>query len=264
MKNTILITAIASAFFWISCKKETVPVFTDTPVVESYLLPGTVMKVKISRQLAFSSDASYSSENIDSLSLSVRVNSVNYPLSPAGDGTYQSSYVIQNNDQLELHFMFDGKEVTGSTSIPSAPTGFTQSATTIAVPDMSSGPPSSGSFPDPVQITWDNPDTSYYLIVVENIESNPTPIRDTADGRPEMIFRNQPTTSNIYDIQPMSFQYYGTHRIILYHLNPDYAYLYSDNNASSQNLTTPQSDITNGLGIFTGINADTLLLEVTQ
>lgn len=248
-----------------SCRKENAPVFVDTPVVESYLYPGDSLGVRISRQIAFSSSASYSSSDINALSVTVTVNDTdNYLLTPMGNGVYKSGYRVRQHDRYQLHFSFNDKDVSGSTVIPSRPSGFMASVSTISIPQMgssTSGPP---TMPDPVKLSWNNSDTSYYLVVVENIETNPTPIRDTSDGRPQMIFRNQPTTSNLYEIRSMSFQYYGTHRLILYHLNPDYAYLYGDNNNSSQTLTTPQSDITNGLGIFTGINSDTLWLEVTQ
>lgn len=262
MNKSIVLVFLIAVILDSGCKKESAPVFEDSAVIESYLKPGDQLNVRISRQVAFSSDAIYSSENIDSLSVYISVNDTDYMLVPVGNGLYKNNYRARNGDRYQLHFFFNGEEVYGTTTIPDQPTGFTESATTLTVPDMSSGPPS--SMPEPIELNWENPDTSYYLVVVENIESNPVPIRDTSDGRPERVFRNQPTTSNVFEIRAMQFQYYGTHRIILYHLNPDYAYLYSDNNSSSQNLSTPQSDITNGLGIFTGINSDTLLLEVSQ
>jgi hypothetical protein len=45
---------------------------------------------------------------------------------------------------------------------------------------------------------------------------------------------------------------------------PDYASLYSENSTSSQNLTNPSTSIVNGYGIFTGLNADTLYLNVLE
>lgn len=249
-----------------SCKKEEAPVFVDSPVVESYLKPGDSLSVTISRQVAFATNAIYSSENLDSLSVSVTINNNDYLLSPQGNGIYKSNYIVQEGDEYRLHFMFNGQAVSASTTIPSQPSNYSISATTLSIPQMNSSNIGNFTMPDPVELNWDNNDGSYYLVVVENIETNPTPIRDTTggDGPPDRVFRNQPTTSNTYEIRAMQFQYYGTHRIILFHLNPDYAFLYSDNNSSSQNLSTPQTAITNGLGIFTGINADTLMLEVTQ
>jgi hypothetical protein len=82
--------------------------------------------------------------------------------------------------------------------------------------------------------------------------------------RPEGRFRKAPTTSAGLQMRPQEFQYFGTHRLILYHVLPDYASLYDDKTASSQNLTNPSTSIINGSGIFTGLNADTLYLELEE
>jgi len=54
------------------------------------------------------------------------------------------------------------------------------------------------------------------------------------------------------------------HRIILFHVLPDYASLYDEKISSSQNLTNPSTSITNGYGIFTGLNSDTLYIRVNE
>jgi hypothetical protein len=54
------------------------------------------------------------------------------------------------------------------------------------------------------------------------------------------------------------------HNVILMHVNPDYAALYRSSGSTSQNISTPPTSITNGLGVFTGVNADTLKFEVKQ
>ena len=119
--------------------------------------------------------------------------------------------------------------------------------------------------PDPVELTWDNPDHDYYLAIVENVEATLDPIRDFGDNDPPSnIFRKSPTTAAATEIRSQEFQYFGTHRIILYHVLPDYAALYNESTTSSQNLTNPSTSITNGYGIFTGLNADTLFIEVRE
>jgi hypothetical protein len=65
-------------------------------------------------------------------------------------------------------------------------------------------------------------------------------------------------------LRPQEFQYFGKHRLILYHVLPDYASLYSENSTSSQNLTNPSTSIMNGYGIFTGLNSDTLYFTVNE
>jgi hypothetical protein len=118
------------------------------------------------------------------------------------------------------------------------------------------------TFPDPVELNRSNANHDYYIIVVQNIESSPVPTDTVNENR--QAFRTEPIQSNTYKLQAMQFKYYGTHNIILYKLNPEYAALYNDNGSNSLNLTSPESNINNGWGIFTGINADTLHIEVTK
>ncbi len=256
--------------FLVSCKQEEISEFTDTPVLESYIQPGDYLNVKISRQTAFSSNVSYSSDNIDQLDIKVMLNNNTvHKLLPIGDGKYiDSSLIVSENDQYVLSFPYNSKNITAYTYIPSQPSNITQSDTVIYIERMSStsGPPTGGSsMADPVTITWDNTDHSYYLIIVENIESTLDPIRDFGDDTPPSnLFRKQPTNSSSEEIRTMEFQYYGTHRIIIYHVLPDYAALYNQNSTNSQNLTNPSSNIANGYGIFTGLNSDTLWLEVKE
>jgi len=78
------------------------------------------------------------------------------------------------------------------------------------------------------------------------------------------MFRKSTTTATGLELSPQEFQYFGRHRIILYHVLPDYASLYSDNSTSSQNLIKSSMSIMNGYGIFTDLNADILYLSVRE
>jgi len=252
-------------FLFFSCSlNDSGPEFIDQPVVEAYLKVGDYVNVKISRQTPYASSYSLSSDNIDSLDVRVLYNDSTYKLSPKGNGEYvDSNLIIREGAKYELCFTFNKKLVTATTTIPTKPTGFKESVSYIKMEDPSSGPPS--SMPEPIKFTWNNIEGTYYIVVAENIESDPTAIRDfdTANPPPN-VFRNSPIQESSYDIQPMSFWYYGTYRLVLFHINPDYASLYDDNGKSSLNLTTPTTGITNGIGIFTGINSDTLWLEVIK
>ena len=121
------------------------------------------------------------------------------------------------------------------------------------------------TMPDPVKLSWTNNDASYYLVVIENIESSPEAIFNFGTKTPPgNRFRKQPVTSSGLEIRSQEFQYFGTHRLILFHVLPDYANLYNQSGTSSQNLTNPASSISNGYGIFTGLNSDTLYIEVKK
>ena len=251
-----------------SCDKVEQSEFTDSPILTGYLHPGEYFTIDISRQTPFSSDITYSGDDINNLSLQVERNGEFHTLLALGDGKYiDSTIVVAENDNYGLSFQFNSKTVTGYTYIPTKPTNATQSAIELYVDRVDSGTfgPPPMSMPDPIKISWDNSDHSYYLILIENIESSLDPIRDFGDnGPPSNIFRKQPTSLSSEEIGAREFQYFGTHRVVIYHVLPDYAALYDDNSSSSQNLSNPSTSIVNGYGIFTGMNSDTLWIEVKE
>ncbi len=267
MRNKLIISLLILAIA--GCKKEENKEFTDSPIIEAYLSPGDYLNVKVSRQIPFSSDISYSTDDINNLTITVTRNNVNYTLQALGDGKYiDSLLIVGESDLYDLSFSFNSKNVFAYTKVPGKPQNFAQSVTEISLDkiDSASGHPTGGiTMPDPVNLTWDNTDGSYYLVLIENIETTLEPIRDFGGNAPPgNRFRKQPTNASSTEIRSMEFQYFGTHRIVLYHVLPDYASLYDDNSSSSQNLTNPSTSITNGYGIFTGLNSDTLYLEVKK
>ncbi len=267
MSKAILVLVIAALLQGCS-EKENIE-FTDWAIIESYIHPGDYFNVKITRQIPFSEGVTYSSDDINNLSIVVKHNNQDYLLEPLGDGKYaDSSLMVEEGDEYELTFYFNSEKVYAYTYIPSKPKNFTQSVTEISITRMDSNfTPGSGGFemPDPVELTWVNTNNDYYLAIVENMETTLDPIRDFGDATPPgNFFRKQPTNSSGTELRAMEFQYFGTHRIILYHVLPDYAALYNNSTSSSQNLTNPSTSISNGYGIFTGLNADTLYIEVKE
>lgn len=236
------------------------------PVVESYLLPGRPVRVKITEEVPYSESGGLTPLN--GLLVLIEHQGTLDTLQGAGDGWYEgsASLPIEAGASYALRFSHQGSEVSATTTVPPAPSGLSMSANTLEIPEMDFGdsPPTTlPEFPDPITLEWNNPDLAYHLVVVQNIEEDPVRI-GSSDAPERPSFRTEPTTVNTADLNFGSFSYFGTHRIILYRLNADYASLYLDNGTNSQDLATPQSNIVNGLGIFTGINSDTLLLEVVE
>lgn len=271
MKSMLKYSSIVLMIFILfhGCNEEENMEFTDWPIIEAYLNPGNPFLVRVTRQVPFSEDVEYSADNIDSLVMEITCNDSLYVPDPQGDGYYcDSSLLVTEGSNYTLSFIFNGKTVTAYTYVPVKPSNFEQSETSISIErmDSSSSPPSGGGImPDPVSLTWDNEDLSYYLLVVENIEDSLDPIRDFGDEEPpENIFRKSPNTSTSEELRPNDFQYYGTHRIILFHVLADYAALYEQSSNTSQDLTNPSTSIGNGYGIFTGMNSDTLWIEVVE
>ncbi len=266
MKNFAFIFII---LLFASCEKSNDVQFTDTPIIESYLLPGNCLTLTVSHQIPFSSDAEYSGEDINNLSITVKYNdSISHILTPLGEGKYiDSSFVLSEGDYIEMGFEYNSNNIWAYTYLPVKPSGLTisESSISIARRDSASGPPSSGSMPDPISLTWNNTDDSYYLVVVECMESTLDPIQDFGTGdAPQSRFRKSPGKFSSEDIRAMDFNYFGSHRIILYHVLPDYADLYNQTNNSSLNLTNPSTSIKYGYGIFTGLNSDTVYIEVLE
>jgi hypothetical protein len=270
MKINIIILNLLMVPVLLACGKRDNSEFTDTPIIESYLRPGDDFNLKVSRQIPFTPDVRYSEDDIDSLLIKVTNNDNTYILTPAGEGKYiDSSLVVREGETYDLSFTFNLRNVMAYTHIPIKPENFDQSDLSMSIDRMNStsGPPSGGpgEMPEPVSLTWKNDDDSYYIVVIENMEATLDPIRDFGDnGPPGTIFKKPPTTSSGLQLRPQEFQYFGKHRLILYHVLPDYASLYSENSTSSQNLTNPSTSIMNGYGIFTGLNSDTLYFTVNE
>ncbi len=268
-RNTITIFFILALFT--SCVERDNSEFTDFPIIESYLKPGYCLSLTVSRQIPFSSNVKYASDDINNLTITVTNNDVDHILVPLGSGVYvDSSLIIADGERYDLSFNYNSMVVSAYTEVPSKPVNYEQSDNEISVMRMDSTwtPVGGGMFemPDPLELSWNNDDDSYYILVVENMEETLDPVRDFGDDEeiPMGRFRKSPTTASGVRMMPQEFEYFGTHRLILFHVLPDYASLYDKNSTSSQNLTNPSTSIVNGYGIFTGLNADTLYLEVEE
>jgi hypothetical protein len=268
MKCKLILISIFSIYFLNSCNKSDNSEFTDTPIVEAYLKPGESPVVKIRRQLPFSSNVNYSSDSLNDLDIRITNNNLSYKLVCVGDSQYTSkSLIIKEGERYDLSFSFNNRNVYAYTNVPSRPKNFTESVKSISLQktDSTSAPQDFSTMPQPVYLNWDNSDGSYYIVLIENMATTLVPIRSFGNRvPPNNRFRKAPTTASGLELRPMEFQYFGKHRLILFHVLPDYAALYNQQQSSSLNLTNPSTSIMNGYGIFTGLNSDTLYIDVNQ
>jgi hypothetical protein len=261
LKSLLFLTSIT--LLLISCEKvEQQKSDSDKVVVEGYLIADQKIKLNISKEIAYNSGDT-AELPIEGLQIVLANDEQSEQMIEDSAGIYISNiFVARSNQNYSIEFVYHGTTIKAKTSIPEKPSNFKTSKNSINIVSFTPGTGAPPSFPDPIELTWSNLDSRYYLIVVENIETDPTPIFDTTRYELKMKFRNKPVQTNVFDLDMRSFNYYGSHRVILFNLNPEYASLYEDNGNSSLNLTTPPSNIENGLGIFTGINSDTLSVEV--
>jgi hypothetical protein len=272
MRLRIFVALIILSALIYSCVDRDNSEFSDIPIIEGYLRPGDYARLTVSRQIPFSSNVTYSSDDINALKITITNNNINHLLTPLGEGKYiDSSLIVAAGERYDLSFTFNSKNVSAYTTVPIKPVDFTESDTSIAVMRMdSTSTPTAGggmwSMPTPITLEWTNSDDSYYIVVVENMEDSLDPVRQlsSTDTVPLARFNKAPTTSSGLEMRAQEFSYFGRDRLILYHVLPDYASLYDATTASSQNLTNPSTSITNGYGIFTGLNADTLYMTVKE
>lgn len=233
----------------------------DKVVVKGYLFAGHPVAISISKQLLYGAT---DTTTVPVTGLAVAIydsKGAAYPLNGNEKGLYSSSSLIPVvGETYTLKFTYNGTSIEASTTIPAKPSGFSGSSS-IAVKPIGSetGPPSMSR----AEYTWTNTSSSYFLMVVESITPNATPINDTTEYEALPAFRISPTTGNSQSFMGRSFYYYGLHNVILFAINQEYVDLYEDTGNSSQNITSPPTNIKNGFGIFTGINSDTLKLTVT-
>lgn len=248
------------------------------PVVQAYLVPGKAISVSVTKQIPFADDTTGQGQPIDGLTLTISTNAKTYLLKPLGNGTYQGGVelAVKTGQTYQIDFDYSGHHVSGSTVIPTRPVSFSTDQTEVyrtaivagTGPGGFGGPGGQNQAAAPIRLTWSNPIGDYYFVVVDNIEASPVPIINLgtnatgAGANANRRFRSQPVQSDFTTIQPQSFQYFGKHRVVLFHLNPDYAALYKQNSTSTQNISTPPTTLTNGLGLFTGLNTDTLYVTV--
>jgi hypothetical protein len=265
-ESWIIIIFLTISFLLISCEKTRIADTSDMPVVEAYLVPGEKIQVVVSRKIPYDENAETSSIDINSLEIYITFQGAEYILAPLGDGIYSDSggnIPVIADSVYTLSFNFDGTMITSSTTIPIKPENVVQSATTIKMSQFDPDNPSGSTIPDPVEITFSNYDQSYYLATLACIDTNLVPVYK--DSVPDNdMFSSIPVNGTQINIEPMRIRYFGMNRIIIYHINPEYTTFFMQQASTSQNYQDPPTNIDNGLGIFTGINADTLFLNVVQ
>jgi hypothetical protein len=244
----------------------TASVAPQKAVVEAYLSPNNIIDVLVTKELPFS-DTTTQVTPITDLTVKVQFDATTVTLKSNGDGHYLSTVKVDSNKTYRLFFDYGGKTLEATTTIPAKPTGFTESVQEIKIAQFTVGGGGFGTTqPDPVRFTWYNPNNDFFFIVAHNTEGFPEEIniRPAGVDIPNRRFRSRPQAASAYEIRPRQFVYYGAHDMILYRINAEYASLYDGNGSNSLNLTAPYTNVKNGLGIFTGVSADTLKLRVSK
>ncbi len=264
----LIINIFVFILLFSSCDKTTVEIFdTDSIVVQSYLFADNPLdSFRVSKAIAYS-DTTDDVVTFDDLSITINDGDDNYLLESIGGGYYQNlELIIENGKNYSMKFENDGTTITAETYVPEKKE-ITISATEILVEKVYAGVMRPPTQTDPIVVSWENTEGEYYYVIVENIEADPEYINENFATaifeRPRII--TEPLITSDYNIDTRrDIQFFGTHQVIVYRVNPDYAALYSTSEATSTTLIEPASNIENGLGIMTGISTDTIYFEVNE
>lgn len=260
-KLVIVVTWLFSLIGASSCQK--LDLQTSNPdriVVKGYLFAGHPASINIIKQLIYQSTdtSTHPVENLDVMITDSKNNT--YHLAYQGGGLYKSEkLIVTEGETYTLNFSYNEKMISAVTTVPEKPQSFKGTS------GLQVKPIGSETFPpthSQAEYSWSNTKNGYFLLVVENIEANPTPINDTTKYKAFPAFRQSPTQGSSSTLMGRAFYYYGNHNVILYAINKEYVDLYEDTGNTSQNITNPPGNIVNGFGVFTAINADTLKLSV--
>ena len=274
--NTLPYTALLSLLLFTACEEDNISTIdTKTPVVSSYLYAGQPLD-SLHVSLSFSyARADTNLITLDDLDITILANDQSFPLFNIGEGYYNNpDLIVADGQAYELSFDYEGETISSSTFVPEKREA-SLSSTTLELEKITN----TGGFPgggggftevDPIEITWSNTENEYYYVLIENIEEDPEYVNDFLAQFEENFGRRfslitEPQITDFHSINPRrEITQFGTHRVIVFRVTPEYAALYETSGTSSQSITEPPSNIENGLGIFTGVSSDTLYFEVKQ
>lgn len=258
-----VLTVAFAVFFMLACKKDSsLDNDYSRPVVEGYLVPGKSVLVKVYYQKYLDDTISLGFPVTDlKLKISDGLKTVELIESTDGNYVYNDTGFVAENKTYSLSFDYNNKVISSQTTVPDKPTGFVSSDSLQKVPVMDFGTTPTTFVP--ITLSWNNSVGGHYMMVLKNTETSRTSINPRNNGtyRDTEVILGQVSS---FQTQQMTFNYLGNYQVVLFHINKEYSDALNNNGGSSLNLTNPYTNIVNGLGIFTAMQADSLKLRVYQ
>ena len=264
-KNTFKQISFFSAalllFMAAACKKDSTTDIAALPVVEAYLLPGNKVEVKVSLQKALVDTNAYGLP-ISGLTLTVSDGTTTKTLteSKTGDYTLNDLTFVKSSGTYSLSFTYNNLKVTATTKVPTKPANITLSSDTLEIP-ISNFDGTDEIFV-PVYATWSNPNSDYHVLVFKNQDSFKTLISSRFNTDTVSSVELNTVQLAKYELAQNTFRYYGYYKVILMRVNVEYINMLNSSTRSATNLTNAPTNVTNGLGIFTAMQADTLATQL--
>ena len=253
---SIIVSVLFGAMFLNACKKDNLDSRSTTlPVIESYLMVGQPISVKLYLQKNLTDTATYGSP-ITGQTLYLSDGPQKYHLTETAKGTYTyaDQSILTTGKKYTLQFDYNGYTVSATTTMPAKPQNFASQYAGITI----SGDSGPGSQEAVLNVfTWSNPDSLNHVLAFEGTGTM-IQVNRFATGRPINVQLNTNRASQ-YNITARTLSYLGNYQAILFSVNQEYINLMSTSTrTTSQSLTQVPTNIVNGFGIFTAMQADTL------
>ncbi|WP_243348476.1 DUF4249 family protein [Parabacteroides sp. FAFU027] len=256
MKIKHILIALLLPLLFASCEKSNIATADyNGVVVNAFLRAEDSISLKLNREFIIDSDDS-TYEPVNNVAVKVTCDNIAHQLSFNGEGKYSSPLIVQAGKTYYLSFTYYNKQVTAQTTVPTKPEGFTGAVDSIhgvvkwTVVDTTYY----------AKYTWNNPSDLYHYLSIECLDGKTSPIN--LNNSVSVIRYLEPIKTTTYSLSDKSFSYYGLHRIVLFKIPDEYAKLYQHYSTNAESLTSPPTNVTNGLGIFTSYSTDTLYLKV--
>ncbi len=265
MKYKIL-SIIALSVFIISCEEITPEIDSaNTPVIEAFIFPGQdTIALKVSKMISYmGSDQDSLQQAITDCQVSL-IHENNY-IDLTHDDKQPGRYFTTRNyidlsagDTIAISGSYMDISFYAETTVPTVPPDLYINKDRLY---YDSSNPRSMLMAEDITLSWSNPTLDFYYVFVENIETDPVPLNEMIVDAPKMSFAH-PSQSDQFQISMRNVRYFGTHRVIVYHVNPEFADLFDNTELTSNAITEPPGNIDTAMGIFTALNADTVYFSI--
>lgn len=254
------IGCLAMILIFASCETTSFsPAEDDRFVVQAYLYAGElVTDIRLTATLPLGSEDSTAPPIIDA-DVALIKNGEHYALVPSpGDSGYYhypgDDLVIETGDVFDFEATVAGVTANARTTTPLPPDEISLSPTELVV---------EGRGTEPVIVQWPNPKRDWHFITYQNIEPDSEPIFEgTVFGQRRVI--TEPTDAESIEIPVRQMTHYGRYEVRVYRVSEEYVQLYMSREQDTRDLNEPETNIENGLGIFTAFSSRTAYFEVVR
>lgn len=255
------------------CEKNPVIPEDEQIVLQAYLYtnePVIDITIMLSRQLSSSDTVN---TPISTANVILYKTNLSYQLTPSTQDPGKYYYAGNNlsvfsNDQYKIEVHYNGMISTAETTVPLKPQGLSANISVMTFKKDTGTTPFGGprdriTTSDSLVVSWNDPTSDAYYAVVESVDPNRIVLQsDTMLRFMDRRFVTEPIMEDHYRVFDQDIKYTGRHKVTVYRVNQEYVNLYKSRQQDSRSLNEPQTNVKNGLGIFTAFASDSLFFNV--